>query len=87
MRDLVDSERVRSVLKALGDVLTSSATVYLSGGTSAVLEGWRDSTMHLDLKFVPDAEIFVLLARLKETLRVNVELASPDQFLPPLPGW
>jgi hypothetical protein len=87
MRDLVDSERVHAFLKALGARLRSPATVYLCGGASAVLEGWRKSTLDLDLKFVPDTEAFGALAELKDALRVNVELASPDHFLPPLPGW
>ena len=87
MRDRVDSERVRTFLKELGDLLRSPTTVYLTGGASAVLEGWRESTIDLDLKFVPDTEAFAALPQLKEKLRVNIELASPDQFLPPLPGW
>jgi hypothetical protein len=38
----------------------------------------------------PDPEprgLFEALAALKDELDVNVELASPDQFIPPLPGW
>ena len=27
------------------------------------------------------------IAGLKEALQLNVELAAPDQFIPPLPGW
>jgi len=87
MRDPVDCERVRACLRALGEQLRSPTVVYLTGGASAVLEGWRESTMDLDLKFVPDAEAFGVLAELKERLRINIELASPDQFLPPLRGW
>ena len=87
MRDLVDSERVRTFLRELSDQLRSPTTVYRTGGASAVLEGWRESTMDLDLKFVPDVEAFAVLPRLKEKLRVNIELASPDHFLPPRPGW
>jgi len=87
MRDPVDSERVRTFLKELSDRLRSPTTVYLVGGASAVLEGWRESTLDLDLKFVPDGEAFAVLPQLKEKLRVNIELASPDHFLPPVPGW
>ncbi len=87
MRDIVDSERVQGFVRELGKRLRSPATVYLTGGASAVLEGWRASTMDIDLKIVPDTEVFELLPRLKEELRINVELASPDDFLPPLPGW
>ncbi len=31
--------------------------------------------------------MFEAIAELKESLGVNVELAAPDQFIPPLPGW
>lgn len=87
MRDLVTSDRVRAFLNALAGKLKTPTVVYLTGGASAVLEGWRESTMDLDLKFVPDTEVFSVLPQLKERLRINVELASPDDFLPALPGW
>jgi hypothetical protein len=31
--------------------------------------------------------IFEAIAQLKIKLDLNIELASPDQFLPPLPDW
>jgi hypothetical protein len=50
--------------------------------------GWRDTTIDIDLKVVPDNdESLQLLAGLKERLNVNIELASPDDFIPELPGW
>jgi len=87
MREPVDAGRVREFLNAFGRELRSPTVVWLSGGATAVLEGWRASTIDVDLKIVPDAEAFSVLPRLKEELRVNVELAAPDQFLPPVPGW
>ena len=38
----------------------------------------------------PDREpvgIFDVLRRLKEELEINIELASPDDFIPALDGW
>jgi hypothetical protein len=62
--------------------------IYVTGGATALLEGWRDATVDLDLKLDPEPEgAFAAIARLKEELAVNVELASPDQFLPELPDW
>ncbi|MEE8366800.1 MAG: DUF6036 family nucleotidyltransferase, partial [Thermoanaerobaculia bacterium] len=62
--------------------------VYFTGGATAVLEGWRESTIDIDLKLIPDAdEILRAIPRLKEELGINVELAAPDQFIPELPGW
>ena len=58
------------------------------GGATAVLRGWRDSTIDIDLKAIPDTdELLRRLSALKERLEVNVELASPDDFIPALPGW
>ena len=45
-------------------------------------------TVDIDLK--PDPEplgFFGAIAELKKKLDVNVELASPDDFIPELPGW
>lgn len=62
--------------------------MYLTGGATAVLEGWRDSTVDIDVRFEPDSDAALSRIRdLKEELAVNVELASPLDFLPPLPGW
>jgi hypothetical protein len=57
------------------------------GGATAVLLGWRTSTIDIDLEIVPDSEAYPLIARIKEELNVNIELASPHDFLPQLPGW
>lgn len=62
--------------------------MYLTGGATAVLEGWRDSTVDIDVRFEPDSdEPLRRISELKEEMRVNVELASPLDFLPELPGW
>ena len=62
--------------------------MYLTGGATAVLEGWRPSTVDVDVRFEPDSDAALrLIAELKERLQVNVELASPLDFLPPLKGW
>lgn len=62
--------------------------MYLTGGATAVLEGWRDSTVDIDVRFEPDCdEPLRRIAELKEEMAVNIELASPLDFLPELPGW
>ncbi|MFL5898490.1 MAG: DUF6036 family nucleotidyltransferase [Solirubrobacterales bacterium] len=62
--------------------------MYLTGGATAVLEGWRDSTVDIDVRFEPDSDAALhRIAALKEELAVNVELTSPLDFLPALPGW
>ena len=62
--------------------------MYLTGGTTAVLFGWRATTVDLDIKIVPERDsLFRAIPQLKDKLEVNVELASPSDFIPELPGW
>ena len=88
MRRPLDPARIHQLLEQLGRRATGPGRIYLTGGASALLEGWRDSTVDVDLKLDPEPPgIFEAIARLKDELAVNVELASPDQFVPPVPGW
>jgi hypothetical protein len=62
--------------------------VYLTGGATAVLSGWRDATIDIDLKLVPDDDALLrAIPELKESLQVNVELAAPIDFVPVQDGW
>lgn len=88
MRDAADADRIKRLAGELGRVVPSGTRMYLTGGATAVLEGWRDSTVDIDVRFEPDSDAALSRIRdLKEELAVNVELASPLDFLPPLPGW
>jgi hypothetical protein len=62
--------------------------VYLTGGATAVLYGWRNSTLDIDLRLDPERdEILRLFPELKERLSINVEFASPIDFIPVKEGW
>ena len=88
MRQPVTAARVEEFMKALGSGVKSPARVFLVGGATAVLLGWRDSTIDIDLKTIPERDdILRQLSALKERLEINIELASPDNFIPELPGW
>ena len=88
MREKVSAETIDRFMKALSRVGKSSAHIYFVGGVSAVLLGWRETTIDIDLKMVPEInEILKAIPGLKERLQLNVELASPDDFIPALPGW
>jgi hypothetical protein len=88
MRKPVTAARVDEFMKALGSGASSAARIFLVGGVSAVLLGWRDSTIDIDLKAVPEGdELLKQFSVLKERLEINIELASPDNFIPQLPGW
>jgi len=88
MRPPVDRERLQALADRLGRAAHERTVVYLTGGATAVMEGWRASTVDVDLRFDPDSdELLRLLPALKEELKINVELASPPDFIPELPGW
>ena len=53
-----------------------------------MLVGWRDTTIDIDLVMRPESDAMLrAIPELKERLNINVELASPDQFIPVPPGW
>jgi hypothetical protein len=88
MRPPVDEARLRELARRLGRVATAPTRIYLTGGATAVLEGWRASTVDVDLRLEPDTDVLLReLPALKDELGVNIELASPPDFVPELPGW
>jgi hypothetical protein len=75
-------------MQELGNETDRDVRVYFTGGVTAVLFGWRLSTIDVDVKVEPDSDrLFRALPRIKEELEVNIELAAPDQFIPEVPGW
>ena len=56
MRELADKERIEAFLAALAREATAETEVYLVGGTSAVLVGWRPTTIDLDLVIRPESD-------------------------------
>ena len=88
MREVTDKDKIEQFMRELGRRARSECRVYFTGGATAVLEGWRDATIDIDLCFEPELdEVFRALPEIKEKLDLNVELAAPSDFIPPLPGW
>ncbi len=88
MREAVTEPRLRAFMRALAAEAREPGRIYLAGGASAVLQGWREGTVDVDLKIVPENDrILRAIPELKEKMHINVELASPADFVPPLPGW
>jgi hypothetical protein len=88
MRSNVDPQKIEQLMKALGREARGSGCIYFTGGASALLIGWRSSTVDIDIRLDPEPSgIFQAIAKLKQELDINIELASPQDFLPPLPGW
>jgi hypothetical protein len=63
MRELVDAERLRQFMRAIGREARQNARAYLTGGSSAVLLGWRNSTVDVDLTFEPEEDRIHIFAR------------------------
>jgi hypothetical protein len=72
----------------LGRGARAAGRIYLVGGACAVLLDWRPTTIDIDLELDPSLEPLLRdMPAIKEELQLNVELASPSHFIPPLPGW
>jgi len=88
MRGETDRAKIERFMQELGSRVRGPGSIYLTGGGTAVLEGWRGMTIGLDLKALPEPSgLFEAIAQLKEVIDLNVELASPDDFIPAVPGW
>lgn len=89
MRPRVDASGIRELARALGRVPAGGRIrIYLTGGATAVLEGWRESTVDIALRFEPESDqLLRRLPAVKERLGMNIGLASPPDFIPELPGW
>ena len=83
MRERVDRTRLHAFMRALAVATRRPLQVDLVGGATAVLEGWRDSTVDVDLRFGDDSDtVLRAIPTIKEQLDMNVELASPADFMP-----
>lgn len=88
MRELATAARIREFMRALGRRVPQPARVYFTGGATALLYGWRETTVDVDVRVVPELDALLqALPALKEHLRLNVELVSPEDFIPVPPGW
>lgn len=75
-------------MRMLAEESRGEGHVYITGGASAVLLDWRESTVDIDIKVISeDSRVLRAVPAVKERLDINVEQASPDDFIPPLPGW
>lgn len=88
MRELADAARIRGFMRASSRAADVDTSIYFTGGATAVLLGWRASTIDVDIRIVPESDrLLRALPRIKDELRLNVELASPADFIPVPAGW
>jgi hypothetical protein len=88
VRELADEARIRRFMQALGEAARHDGDCYLTGGATAVLIGWRATTLDVDILLEPEQdEALRALPLIKEQLGVNIELASPADFIPLPEGW
>ncbi|MCI0424048.1 MAG: hypothetical protein L0387_35990 [Acidobacteria bacterium] len=75
-------------MHSFGDQAEQMARIYFTGGATAVLLGWRSSTIDIDLQIVPEHDhLLRAIPEFKEKLELNIELACPAHFIPELPDW
>ncbi len=72
-------------MRRIGEIVRRPATLYLTGGSTAILLGIREGTVDIDMAGDMD-EIFSEIPKIKKDLNINIELAKPTDFVPGLPG-
>lgn len=90
MRPDVDKAAIEAFLQQLGKTFHKPARLYLVGGAALVHLGVRPgSTQDIDIKVsgANEGELIVTIQRLINHLQVNVEFASPDDFIPLPKKW
>ena len=87
MRHDLTRERLLEVVKELARAAPRrrSYRLFLVGGGTAVYLGWRRASIDVDF-FSEQEALFSNIQEIKERLNVNVELARPEDFVPPLAG-
>lgn len=77
MRRKVTVAALRQFMQELAAAARSPGSVYFTGGATALLLGFREQTIDIDLKLDPEPEgAFEAIATLKNRLDINVELSQ-----------
>lgn len=84
-RKIITKKTIQIFMESIGRVLKQHATLYLTGGSTAILYGLREGTIDIDIAGDMD-ELFAHIPSLKKKLHINIEMAKPTDFVPSLPG-
>jgi hypothetical protein len=88
MRREASLATLKQFMQELAAAARSPGKVYFTGGATALVLGFRERTIDLDIKLDPEPQgAFEAIAVLKNQLNINVELASPDDFIPRTADW
>ena len=88
MRKPLDAQGLEIALSTLASRSRGAGAIYLTGGACAVHQGWREATLDIDLKIDPEPQkIYEAIQYVKRHCHINIELASPADFIPELTGW
>lgn len=81
MRKVADEDRIPRFMRALGAETDVLARVYFTGGATAVLLGWRPTTIDVNIRVIPESDrLYRAIPTLKEQLEINVEPAASHRF-------
>ena len=73
MRAETDAAKLMAFMAELGNRVRGPGRIYFAGGATALLHGWRSTTIDVDLKADPEPPgLFEALAVLKDELDINV---------------
>jgi len=90
MRPSVDKRAIESFLQQLGRTFRKPGRLYLVGGAALVHAGVRPGfTQDIDIKVsgANEGELIVAVQRLIQQMQINVEFASPADFIPLPSEW
>ena len=90
MRPNVDKQLIENFLKNLGRAFRKQGRLYLVGGAALVHAGVRTGTtqdIDIEIRSVNEDEMSEAIRRLKDSMKVNVEFASPSDFIPIPAQW
>ncbi len=85
MRPNVDKKAIESFLQQLGRAFHKAGRLYLVGGAALVHAGVRPGfTQHIDIQVegANEGDLIISIQRLMQQMQVNIEFASPKDFIP-----
>lgn len=88
LRRAVSKSLLHRFMSELSSRTKGSGKIYFTGGATALLLGFREQTVDIDIKIDPEPKgIFEAIAAIKNELDLNIELAAPSDFIPASPLW